>query len=93
MADKLIPLAKNLRKQATDTERLVWKHLRAKHFKGLKFRRQQPRGKYIVDFVCLVLRFWDDEVLMNTRGMLEVIRTHCFQPPSPQSPPIKGGGE
>jgi len=52
MAEKLTPFAENLRKRATDTERLIWRHLRAKHFKGLKFRRQQPMGKYIVDFVC-----------------------------------------
>ena len=52
MTDKLIPLAKSLRKRATDTERLLWKHLRASRFAGLKFRRQQPIGKYIVDFVC-----------------------------------------
>jgi very-short-patch-repair endonuclease len=52
MVDRLTPLAKNLRKRATDTERLIWRHLRAKHFKGLKFRQQQPMGKYIVDFVC-----------------------------------------
>ena len=52
MVDKLIPLAKNLRKRTTDTERLLWQHLRAKRFSGLKFRRQEPIGAYIVDFVC-----------------------------------------
>ena len=36
----------------TDAERLLWKHLRAKHIEGLKFRRQQPIDDYIVDFVC-----------------------------------------
>ncbi|MCP4312895.1 MAG: endonuclease domain-containing protein [Bacteroidetes bacterium] len=44
--------AKDLRKQATDAERLLWKYLRAKQLGGVKFRRQQPIGKYIVDFVC-----------------------------------------
>jgi very-short-patch-repair endonuclease len=116
MADKLSPLAKNLRKRATDTERFMWKHLRAKHLEGLKFRRQQPIGKYIVDFVCFekkiiieldggqhtmlsekqkdierdkwfkkqgykVLRFWDNEVLINIQGVLEVVETHCFNHP------------
>lgn len=52
MVDKLIPAAKNLRKRATDTEQLLWQHLRAKRFGGLKFRRQEPMGPYIVDFVC-----------------------------------------
>jgi very-short-patch-repair endonuclease len=46
-------LAKNLRKKSTDAERLLWKHLRAKQVEGFKFRRQQPIGNYIVDFVCL----------------------------------------
>jgi very-short-patch-repair endonuclease len=45
-------LAKNLRKNSTDAERVVWKFLRAKQIEGLKFRRQEPIGKYIVDFVC-----------------------------------------
>jgi very-short-patch-repair endonuclease len=44
--------AKALRKRSTDLEMLVWKYLRAKQMEGLKFRRQQPIGRYIVDFVC-----------------------------------------
>ena len=44
--------AKSLRKNATDAERFLWKHLRAKQIAGLKFRRQEPIGKYIADFVC-----------------------------------------
>lgn len=52
--DKLnqVTFAKNLRKRSTDTEKRLWLHLRAKRFDGLKFRRQEPIGKYIVDFVC-----------------------------------------
>jgi len=44
--------AKYLRKESTDTENVLWRHLRAKRFEGLKWRRQEPIGKYIVDFVC-----------------------------------------
>ncbi len=51
-----ITFAKTLRKQATDTEHLLWLYLRAKRFAGLKFRRQEPIGKYIVDFVCYTKR-------------------------------------
>ncbi len=43
---------KDLRKNLTYAERLLWRHLRAKNFEGLKFRRQEPIGDYIVDFVC-----------------------------------------
>jgi very-short-patch-repair endonuclease len=45
-------LAKNLRKRPTDAEILLWKYLRAKQTEGLKFRRQEPIGNYIADFVC-----------------------------------------
>lgn len=45
--------AKSFRKRSTDAERKHWSVLRNRHFEGLKFRRQRPIGKYIVDFVCL----------------------------------------
>ena len=106
MIEMHINLAKDLRKRSTDAERLLWRHLRAKRLGGLKFRRQQCIGDYIVDFVCLekrivieldggqhadnrekdkvrdswlekhgflVLRFWNNEVLTNTQGVLHVI--------------------
>jgi very-short-patch-repair endonuclease len=49
----LIGLSRNLRKRQTDAENLLWRHLRGKQLGGVKFRRQHPIGKYIVDFVCL----------------------------------------
>jgi very-short-patch-repair endonuclease len=49
----LISLSRNLRKRQTDAENLIWRHLRRKQVEGLRFRRQHPIGKYIVDFVCL----------------------------------------
>jgi very-short-patch-repair endonuclease len=126
MANKLIPLAKSLRKRTTDTEQVLWQHLRAKHFGGFKFRLQQPIGTYIVDFVCFekkiiveldggqhaqqeemqkdsirdqwfeaqgykVLRFWDNEVLTNIRGVLEVIWTHCLNHPPLNPLPSREG--
>ena len=45
--------ARKLRKNMTDTERLLWQHLRNRELGGYKFRRQRPVGPYIVDFVCL----------------------------------------
>jgi very-short-patch-repair endonuclease len=44
--------AKELRKNSTDAERALWRQLRAHRLVGYKFRRQQPVGRYIVDFVC-----------------------------------------
>lgn len=118
MPNSLTPLAKNLRKESTDVERLLWSRLRAGRFEGLKFRRQHPIGKYIVDFVCLertliieldggqhdlpgeirkdkertswlekegyaVLRFWNNDVLTNMDGVLEVIRERLLRSLSP----------
>jgi len=50
---RLLKYAKELRQNQTDAETLLWKHLRAKRFMGLKFKRQKPVGRYIVDFICL----------------------------------------
>ena len=52
MASEEATLSKNLRKRSTDAEKLLWKYLRTKQIVGLKFRRQEPIGNYIVDFVC-----------------------------------------
>ena len=113
MSSDIITIAKTLRKRLTDAEHVLWKHLRSKQFGGLKFRRQQPIGSYIVDFVCFerrivievdggghafekvkdnerdrwlrgegfkVLRFWNNEVLQNIDGVLEVIEGHILSP-------------
>jgi len=119
VAKGLTHLAKSLRKRSTDVEQLLWSHLRAGRFEGIKFRRQHPIGRYIADFVCLerkliieldggqhalqvellkdglrdawlkkegytVVRFWDNEVLTNTSGVLETIRERLHRTPSPQ---------
>ena len=52
MVQHINGIAKTLRKDLTDSERELWKYLRAKRLGGLKFRRQEPIGNYIVDFVC-----------------------------------------
>ena len=44
--------AKQLRKSSTEVEKRLWRLLRAKQLAGFKFRRQEPVGPYIVDFVC-----------------------------------------
>jgi len=56
MGTELTNMARNLRKRSTEAENLLWRHLRAKRLEGLKFRRQQPIGNYIVDFVCFEKR-------------------------------------
>ena len=44
--------AGTLRRAQTDAERVLWHHLRGRNLRGMKFRRQQPIGRYTVDFVC-----------------------------------------
>ena len=48
--------ARDLRNNPTDAERVLWGQLRFWQLDGYKFRRQQPLGRYIVDFVCLEKR-------------------------------------
>jgi len=50
---KRTTLARNLRRKQTDAERKLWSILRGRQFENSKFRRQEPIGKYIVDFVSL----------------------------------------
>jgi hypothetical protein len=44
--------ARLLRKKATDTERILWRHLRNRNLAGYKFRRQHPLDCHILDFYC-----------------------------------------
>lgn len=44
--------ARALRRESTDAERLLWFHLRDRRL-GVKFRRQQPVGPYVVDFLSI----------------------------------------
>ena len=46
------PLARRLRLTPTDAEKRLWSRLRKKQLDGLRFRRQQPLGPYVVDFFC-----------------------------------------
>jgi very-short-patch-repair endonuclease len=50
---KPIGFARNLRRKESDAERKLWSKLRSRQFENLKFRREHPIGKYIVDFVSL----------------------------------------
>ena len=53
MAEKrLTRTARNLRRDMTEAEKLLWSHLRASQLDGTKFVRQLPVGPFIVDFAC-----------------------------------------
>jgi very-short-patch-repair endonuclease len=52
VGNKLITqTAKELRQRQTEAEEMLWGRLRRKQLSGVKFRRQEPIGNYIVDFV------------------------------------------
>ena len=104
MGNNPVTLARNLRRKQTDAERKMWRVLRGRQFENSKFRRQEPIGQYIVDFVSLerqliieidggkhnqqpeikkdeirtkwlekkgfkVIRFWNNDVLLNIEGV------------------------
>jgi hypothetical protein len=48
---RVTEISRKLRKTSTETEKFLWKYLRNKQLRGFKFRRQQPIGRYIVDFI------------------------------------------
>jgi very-short-patch-repair endonuclease len=49
---KALQNAKELRKNKTNAESVLWYHLKNKQLERYKFKRQQPIDKYVVDFVC-----------------------------------------
>lgn len=48
--------ARELRRNMTDAERVLWSVLRRKQLSGFRFRRQVQIGPYIADFVCPKMR-------------------------------------
>ena len=49
---KLYQYGRELRQESTEAEKLLWEELRNRKLIGLKFRRQHPLDKFIVDFYC-----------------------------------------
>src|SRR3546814_20053847 len=50
--DEAKTFIRNLRRNATDAEHLVWSYVRSSRLHGQKFRRQQAMGPYVLDFYC-----------------------------------------
>jgi very-short-patch-repair endonuclease len=49
---RLVGYARNMRKEPTEAERMLWSILRGNNVGGFHFRRQVPIEGYIVDFFC-----------------------------------------
>ena len=52
----MIDRARGLRRQSPPPERILWSVLRGRRLAGLKFRRQESIGPYVVDFCCRELK-------------------------------------
>ena len=48
---------RELRRQATEAEKILWERLRNRRLQGLKFQRQLPVGPFVADFCCRDRRF------------------------------------
>jgi len=53
---KMVEIAREFRKEPTEGERILWGALRGKRLDGIKFRRQQPVGYFVVDFYASTFR-------------------------------------
>jgi very-short-patch-repair endonuclease len=45
--------ARDLRREKTEAEKLLWRHLRNRHLEGFKFREQMWLCGFIADFACV----------------------------------------
>jgi adenine-specific DNA-methyltransferase len=75
--------ARQLRREQTVAERKLWYALRGRRFHGFKFRRQQPIGPYIVDFVCfeerLVVELDGDQHGTEQGQIYDAVRTRLLE--------------
>ena len=54
--DKLKPVARQMRREPTEAENILWQHIRNHQLLGFKFRRQHSIERFIVDFYCAEAR-------------------------------------
>lgn len=50
---KIVVAARDQRRQPTEAEDILWEALRDRRLNGVKFRRQHPFGRYVLDFFCV----------------------------------------
>ena len=49
----IVRAARELRQRGTDAEARLWNALRGRRLAGLKFRRQHPYDRFVLDFFCV----------------------------------------
>ena len=73
--------ARHLRRNESPAEKLLWQELRGRRLGGYKFRRQVPKDKYVVDFVCeekrLIVEI--DGLSHQDAGEYDENRTHVLE--------------
>ena len=52
LSERLRGFARAMRKDPTKAENMLWQMLRGRKLERMKFKRQEPMGPYIADFVC-----------------------------------------
>jgi very-short-patch-repair endonuclease len=110
VSSKMLERAKELRREMTPAEKILWKELKANKLNGLHFRRQQIIHGYFADFYChqheliveldggihelqkeydaereayllslgfRIIRFKNEEITKNLRGVLMRIVDEC----------------
>ncbi|MHB9027530.1 MAG: endonuclease domain-containing protein [Candidatus Latescibacterota bacterium] len=61
--DYVVELAREMRKDMTEAEKALWSRIRRQQVDGLRFRKQHPIGRYIVDFCC-----FDSRLIVEVDG-------------------------
>jgi very-short-patch-repair endonuclease len=59
--------ARELRKDMTESEKILWSYLRKRQLNGMYFRRQHPFGIYILDFYC-----FEASLVIEVDGMIHL---------------------
>jgi len=78
---KLKELSRQLRKNSTLAEVLLWNQIKKKQIKGYRFLRQKPINNYIVDFFCyeLMLAVEIDGETHNFKAQKDKIRQNRLE--------------
>jgi primosomal protein N' (replication factor Y) len=53
LSDEMRRRSRDLRRNQTDVERILWRYLKGRQVNGWRFRRQHPIPPYIADFACI----------------------------------------
>lgn len=73
--------ARELRKEMTPAEKVLWERLRNRQLGGFKFRRQAPMGTFIADFYCaekkLIVEI--DGCVHDTQVEYDLFRTETME--------------